>query len=474
MDGSAAGRGASWVELRAMLALAWPLALTNLSQHAMALTDALILGRHSTEALAAATLGANLFWAVMALPLGAAFAAAAILARQRGAGGRGWMGRMRRAAQAGFVASLLLLLIPGGLLLWQAEALLRATGQTPALAAGAAVYLRWLLWSLIPFAGFLVLRGFLAAMGRPGPALAVALSAIGLNAILCWCLVFPAGLGLAGAGLATLLADTAMLAGLLWLIQRDRRLRRFRLLGRWRSIDLAMLAETWRLGLPICGGILLEIGVFAAAALAMGRFGAAAVAAHAVALQVSGLTFMVPLGIGQAATARVGFLAGAGAMAAAVRAGWLAIGLAAAFMLATAAILIGGAPAIAAGFLGAEEAEAVAARSLASALLVLAGIFQLADGIQAATAGALRGLKDTRIPMLIGLLGYWGLGMPIGLALAHAIELGPRGLWGGLVVGLAVVAGLLLWRWSVLSGAALAAAAQPVTPQGREPRGISG
>jgi multidrug resistance protein, MATE family len=444
-------------ELRAMFGLAWPLALTNLSQHAMAMTDALILGRRSTEALAAATLGANLYWAVMALPLGAAFAAAAILARLRGAGGRGWVGRMRRGVQAGFAAALLVL-APGAVLLWQAEPVLLATGQTPALAAGAGLYLRCMVWALIPFSGFLVLRGFLAAMERPGPGLAVALVAILLNALLCWALVFPAGLDLAGAGLATLLANGAMLVGLLGLIARDRRLRRFRLLGRWWRLDRALLAETCRLGLPICITLLLEIGVFAAAALAMGMFGAVAVAAHAVALQLSGLTFMVPLGIAQAATARVGFLAGAGDAAGAVRAGWLAIGLAGLFMLVMAVVLIAGAPVLAAWFLGAAEPEAVAAQTLAARLLVLAGIYQVADGIQAAAAGALRGLKDTRLPLLIGVLGYWCLGMPIGVGLAHGIDFGPRGLWMGLAAGLAVVAGLLIWRWWGLTRGGLALA----------------
>jgi MATE family multidrug resistance protein len=335
---------------------------------------------------------------------------------------------------------------------------LLATGQTPALAAGAGLYLRCMVWALIPFSGFLVLRGFLAAMERPGPGLAVALVAILLNALLCWALVFPAGLDLAGAGLATLLANGAMLVGLLGLIARDRRLRRFRLLGRWWRLDRALLAETCRLGLPICITLLLEIGVFAAAALAMGMFGAVAVAAHAVALQLSGLTFMVPLGIAQAATARVGFLAGAGDAAGAVRAGWLAIGLAGLFMLVMAVALIAGAPVLAAWFLGAAEPEAVAAQTLAARLLVLAGIYQVADGIQAAAAGALRGLKDTRLPLLIGVLGYWCLGMPIGVGLAHGIDFGPRGLWMGLAAGLAVVAGLLIWRWWGLTRGGLALA----------------
>jgi len=456
--GRAAERGMAWAELRATLALAWPLALTNLSQHAMALTDAVILGRLSTEALAAATLAAQLYWAVMAGPLGAGFAAAAILAQQRGAGGRGWMRQMRRGVRAGFAACLGFL-APAALLLWFAEPVLLALGQQPVLAALAQEYLRAMLWSLIPFSGFLVLRGFLAAMERPGPALWMALAAIGVNGALCWVLVFPAGLGIFGAGLATLIANLAMLAGLLVLIARDRRLRRFRLLGRFWRVDLAMLREVFRIGLPICGSMLLEIGVFSAAALAMGVFGAAAVAAHAVALQTAGLTFMVPLGIGQAATARVGFFAGAGDAAGARRAGWAAVGLAAGFMAAMALLLILLARPIADGFIGAVDAEAAAARALAVTLVTIAGVFQFADGIQVAAAGALRGIKDTRVPLLAGLLGYWVLGMPIGLGLSHGIGFGPVGLWVGLAAGLAVVAALLLWRWAILSRRPLADAA---------------
>jgi multidrug resistance protein, MATE family len=124
-------------------------------------------------------------------------------------------------------------------------------------------------------------------------------------------------------------------------------------------------------------------------------------------------------------------------------------------------VLIAGAPVLAAGFLGAAEPEAVAAQTLAARLLVLAGIYQVADGIQAAAAGALRGMKDTRLPLLIGVLGYWCLGMPIGVGLAHGIDFGPRGLWMGLAAGLAVVAGLLVWRWRGLTRGGLALAPRP-------------
>ena len=453
-----------WTEARATLALAWPLALTNLSQHALALTDTVILGWLSTEALAAGTLAANLYWAVMAAPLGTAFAAGPMLAQARGAGrlpggaGRGWVRQMRRGARSALWAALALLL-PSMLLLWFAEPLLLALGQEPHLAALAGTYLRAMMWGLPSFCGFIVLRGFLAAMERPAPALWVAGFGIGLNGVLCWLLVFGAfgwpGLGILGAGIASALANAAMLAGLLGLMARDRVLGRFRLLGRFWRPDPAKLAEVVRLGLPISGSMLLEIGVFSAAAIAMGWFGAVAVAAHAVALQTAGMTFMIPLGIGQAATARVGLFAGAAEPRAAARAGWVAIGLGAGFMLATALLLLLAAAPIARGFLGAGDAQAAGAAALGATLLGIAGVFQLADGVQAVAAGALRGLKDTRVPMLLAALGYWGIGMPVGLFLAWQAELGPVGLWIGLAVGLGCVALLMLRRWRGLSRAVM-------------------
>ncbi|MDN3565707.1 MATE family efflux transporter [Paeniroseomonas aquatica] len=460
--------GTGWrAEARVTLGLAWPLALTNLSQHALAVTDAIILGWLSTEALAAATLGANLYWALMAPSLGTALAAGPILAQARGHGqraghGRGWVRQMRRGARSALVASLILL-VPSLLILWHAGDLLRLLGQDPGLAAAAGTYVRAMMWGLIPFCGFIVLRGFLAAMERPGPALFVTGVAVVANAVFGWLLVFGVGgwhgFGILGAGLASTLANLLMLGGLLLVVARDRRLGRFRLLGRFWRNDPARLREVFRIGLPISGQMLLEIGVFSAAALAMGGFGAVAVAAHAIALQTAALTFMVPMGIGQAATTRVGLLAGAGDLAGARRAGWVAIGLGAGFMLATATLLILAGRTITGAFLNPAEPQAAAAATLGAVLLTIAGIFQLADGVQAVAAGALRGLKDTSVPMLFAALGYWGLGMPIGVGLAFWAGLGPAGLWVGLAAGLGIVAGLMLARWRRLSRESAAAIA---------------
>jgi MATE family multidrug resistance protein len=208
------------------------------------------------------------------------------------------------------------------------------------------------------------------------------------------------------------------------------------------------MAEIVRVGLPITGTMLLEIGVFSGTALVMGWFGPTAVAAHAVALQVASATFMVPMGVSQAATARVGLAAGARDRAGAQRAGWTAIGISVAFMAATAVMLLAVPTAIAALFL---PPELQPTRELAALLLMVAGVFQLADGVQATAAGALRGLKDTRMPLLFAALGYWGLGLPFGLLMGFQVGMGPVGVWFGLAAGLAVVAVLMTLRWRRMS-----------------------
>ncbi|GGJ15327.1 multidrug resistance protein NorM [Neoroseomonas lacus] len=445
-------------EARATLSLSGPIVLTNLSQMALALTEALLLGRLGTDALAAGMLATSLHFALIAPGFGLALAAAPLQAMARGSArlpggaGRGWLHNMRRATRASLWAAGLAIL-PAWVLLWNAAALLRALGQDPVLAALAQDYTRAAMFGMPGFCAFIALRGFLAAMERPAAAMWVAIGAVALNLPVAWLLIFPAGLGMLGAGLSITIAETAMLLALLVLIRRDRVFRRFRLLGRVWRLNLDWLGRVATVGLPIAGSMLLEIGIFSAAALAMGWFGAVAAAAHAIAIQTASTTFMVPMGIGQAATARVGLAVGAGRMADAARAGWVAIGLGAGFMAAMAAMLLLAAGFIARGFLDPMDPRAAEVAALGATLLAVAGVFQLADGVQVVAAGALRGLADTRVPMVFAAIGYWVLGLPAGLALAFWAGLGPAGIWMGLATGLAVVAVLMLVRWRRLSAA---------------------
>jgi MATE family multidrug resistance protein len=443
-------------EARATFALSGPIVLTNLSQMVLALTVSVLLGRTGTDKLAAGMLATSLHFALLAPGFGLALAAAPLQAMARGASrlpggaGRGWVRAMRRATRAGLWAAGLAIL-PAWLLLWNAAPLLRALGQDAHLAALAQDYTRAALFGMPGFCAFIALRGFLAAMERPAAAMWVAIGAVAANLPIAWLLIVEAGLGTLGAGLAITIAETAMLLALLVLIRRDRVFRRFRLLGRAWRLDTAWLGRVATVGLPIAGSMLLEIGIFSAAALAMGWFGAVAVASHAIAIQTASTTFMVPMGIGQAATARVGLALGAGRRADAARAGWVAIGLGAGFMAVMAALLLLAAGLIARAFVDAGDARAADVMALGATLLAVAAVFQLADGVQVVAAGALRGLADTRVPMVFAAIGYWVLGLPAGLALAFWAGLGPPGIWMGLATGLGVVAVLMLARWRRLS-----------------------
>jgi MATE family multidrug resistance protein len=450
-DGAAIGWGA---EARATLVLAWPMVLTNLSQFALMLTDGIFLGRVGTEALAASTLGGNLYWALLAPVFGLALAASAMCAQTRGRG-RGFVRGMRRDVRAALWACAAGT-PPVWLVLWHTDGILRLLGQDPALAALAGDYVRAMMWGMPFFCAFIVLRGFLAAEERPWGALGVSLAGIALNIPLnAWLIHGGLGvppLGVVGAGLASSLCNLFMLTALLAFIAADRRLRRFRLLGRFWRFDGARLREVAVIGLPIAGAMLLEIAVFSTAAIAAGWLGAVSVAAHAIAIQAASATFMVPMGIGQAATARVGLMAGAGRMRAAARAGHVAVAMAAAFMASSAVALLLFSDAIAWVFLSPGNPGAAETAALAATLLGVAGLFQLADGVQAVAAGALRGLKDTAVPMLLAGFGYWIAGLPLGLALAFWSGLGALGLWLGLAAGLFLVAGLMLRRWLRLAG----------------------
>jgi len=447
----ALARRAAWAaEARATLALAWPLVLTNLAQIAIATTDVAILGRLGPGQLAAGALGANLFFAFLVFGMGLAMAATPMLAQAFGRGRR-VVREARRTVRQGLWACLALTL-PSWAALGQAEAILLALGQEPALAQGAATYLAGFMWGMLPALWFFVLRSFISALERPRAGLVVTLFAILFNAAACWGLAFGAfglpALGLFGAGLAGSLANLGLFLGLSAFILVDRRMRRFRLFGRWWRTDWPRLRELLRIGLPMSLAFGFEVTVFTAAALMVGRFGPEPLAAHAIALQIASIAFMVPMGLGQAATVRVGLAAGAGDRGAAGRAGWVALALASAFMAASAALLLAAPGPLVALFLDGSQPGAPHVAGLAALFVGVAGLFQLADGAQAVGAGALRGLKDARTPMLIAAFGYWGVGVPLSAALAFGFGLGGLGVWLGLAGGLAAVALLMVRRWS--------------------------
>jgi MATE family multidrug resistance protein len=435
-------------ELRATLALAWPLILANVTQQAIQATDVLLMGRLGAVPLAAATLALNLTFTVNVFLLGLLTAASPMMAT---ALGRRF--NSVRDVRRTFRAGLWLLIVtvpPYWLLLWNAGSLMRAMGQSAELADTGQTFLRAYMWCTAPWLLFQLLRNFVAALERPRVVLWLSISGIALNALLSWSLMFGhfglPELGLVGGGVGSSLTWLIMCAALTVVVLRQRRFRRFRLFGNWWRFDAERTLAMARLGWPIGVTLALEMGVFALAAYFMGWIGAPAVAAHAIALQLAALTFMVPLGLSQAVTVRVGLALGRKDSAGITRAGWTAWLLGVGFMGAMALVMWSIPHPLVTLFI-ADTPENAGVVALAISFLRIAAAFQLVDGAQVIGAGMLRGLHDTRWPLLFALVGYWVVGLGIGSWLAFAEDWRGVGIWTGLASGLAVVAAMMLARW---------------------------
>jgi MATE family multidrug resistance protein len=437
-------------EIGATLALSGPIVLTNLAVNFMTTTDVMMLGWLSPEALAAGSLGYNLYIPTLLFCVGLIGAVAPIAASLVGAD-PGDVSGLRRACHQALLSAFVLAL-PVWAILWNAKAILLAIGEPPDLAAQAAVYMHGLQWALAPALLYFAARSVFAALGRTAPTLIAGLVAVVFNAGANYALIFghfgaPAW-GVFGSGIATTLSQTVMLLMLVFYSLADPHLRRYRLfVGRWRP-DWPAFVRLWRLGLPIGATVAAEISVFAAAGLAMGLISAHSLEAHAIVLQIAATAFMVPLGLGQAATVRVGHAFGARDRAGVARAGWVAFFVTIAFVALSAATMLAAPRLLIAPFLASNARENAAIVALALSFLRVAAIFQMFDGAQAALANMLRGVHDSRWPMMMALLGYWAIGAPIGLALAFLTPLRGLGLWIGLACGLAAVALQLLWRWT--------------------------
>jgi MATE family multidrug resistance protein len=320
------------------------------------------------------------------------------------------------------------------------------------------------MWSTAGWLVFQLLRNFVSALERPRVILWLSLAGIALNALLSWSLIFghfglPA-LGLPGGGLGSSLTWLIICGALVLITIRERRFRRFRLFGNFWRFDLQRTRAMVRLGWPIGLTMALEMGVFALAAYFMGWISAPAVAAHAVALQIAALTFMVPLGLGQAVTVRVGLALGRRDEEAITRSGWTAWVLGVAFMGAMALVMWIIPRPLVTLFL-ADVPQNAAVIALAVSFLRVAAAFQLVDGAQVIGAGMLRGLHDTRWPLLFALIGYWVVGLGIGSWLAFGADWKGVGIWVGLATGLASVAVLMLARWLMRDRLGLARPAHP-------------
>jgi MATE family multidrug resistance protein len=454
---------ASWSdELRATLKLAWPLILANLTQQFIQATDVLLMGRLGATQLAAATLALNLTFTFNMFLFGLVTASSPMMASALGRRSNN-VRDVRRTFRAGLWL-LILALPPYWLLLWHVGDFMRAFGESEELARQGQIFLRAYMWSTAPWLLFQLLRNFVAALERPRVVLWLSLAGIAINALLSWSLIFGhfglPELGLAGGGVGSTITWLLLCASLVFVASSDRQFRRFRLFGNWWRFDGQRAWAMVKLGFPIGITMALEMGVFALAAYFMGWIGAPAVAAHAVALQIAALTFMVPLGLGQAATVRVGLAFGRRDPEAVTRAGWTSWFTGVAFM-GVMAIPMWAAPRQLVTLFLDETAQNAGVIALAVGFLKVAAAFQLFDGAQVIGAGMLRGLHDTRWPLVFAAVGYWGVGLGIGSWLAFGADWKGLGIWIGLASGLAAVAVLMLARWSMRERLGLALQTHP-------------
>lgn len=438
------------VELRKLVTLALPLALAQLAQSAMSFVDTLMVGRLGPTALAGLALGATTFTTVFIVLMAILLAVAPLVAHAVGAGREDEPGRV--AGQALLLAALLA--VPGVAVLLTVEPLLAQLGLPQSSVVPAGDYLRAIAPGL-PFAlGFVALRGLLEGHGHARPILLIAVAGVGVNVFLNDTLIFgrhglPA-FGVVGVGLTTASVHALMFVAAATLVRsRYRRHAVFANLRRW---DGARLREVLRVGWPIAAMLGLEVGAFTLTSLVLGTFGDPVLAGHQIALQSSSMTFNIPLGIATATAVLVGQAAGRRDPAGVRRAGRTGILISTLFMTLTA-LLFWLAPRAVIGLyvdLSAPQNQELIGHAVA--FLAIAAMFQVVDGMQVTAQGALRGLKDTRVPMLLTLVAYWLVGMSTGLTLTYVAGIGPRGMWFGLVAGLGVAALLLVVRFARLSG----------------------
>jgi len=440
----AEARGANpWVaEARALLVLAAPLVLTQLAQMAIGTTDLILLGRYSQSALAAVAIGNTVYWFAWLLGGGPASAVSPMIAHILGerAGNRGGV---RASLRMGLwaVAIVSVVVMP---VMWSARPILLFLHQQPDLAKGAGQFVSLVSIGL-PFSlSTMVLSGFATSLGHPRAGLWVSMATIIFNALAGWTLIFghfgAPRLGIVGSGLATSASSIFGFLAMLAIIQSNRDLRAYRMFRRFARPVHVKLAEVFRLGLPIGVTTLFEAMLFNTMTLLMGTFGAAALAAHQIAMNFCSITFMVPLGIGMASTVRVGLAAGAGDIRGARRAGLVALTTGGLFMALSGVFmaLLGGS--IAGLYLGPGARDDVQVVALAALFLKAGAAFQLFDGVQVVGARVLRGLKDARMPMILAGGSYWLIGAPVCFFLALGLHMGGLGIWIGFVVCLAVAA----------------------------------
>ena len=422
--------------------LAAPLAAGHLSHGLVGFVDTVVAGHHGTGTLAAVAVGTALFWLPMMVPMGVLMSLPPAVSQLDGAGRRDEVGPLFRQA--------LWLALALGLLLFVLMTLLPLAlapmGMAADIIPGATAFIHAIRWGIPAFTLYLAMRYLSDGLHWSMPTMVLGFGGLLLLAPLGYVLANGLfgfrELGAVGLGIASALMFWAQAIAFALYLWRSRRFADLRLFSPWQAPDWRVQRDLLRTGLPIGVMVAMEGSLFIVTALLIGRLGELPVAAHQIAINVASMCFMIPFGVAEATTIRVGHALGRGDRGGLRRAYFAGLALVLTTQAISAIVLLAGNHAIAALYTG---DAAVAA--LAGSLLLYAALFQFPDGIQTLSAGALRGLKDTRIPMLLAMLAYWGIGMPVGAGLGLALGWGPRGMWLGLTAGLTVAAFLMARRF---------------------------
>jgi len=433
-------------EAVATLRLGGPLVAAQLAQTSMAFVDSIMAGRLSAKDLAAVAVGANIFWPVSFLWFGVLIAMSPTAAHLYGAGQRQRIGHSVRQG-----LWLTAVMGAGGFVsLRYSQYLLYWAGIPSELIPTTTGFLQAIAWGLPGLCAFTTLRSYSEGTSMTRPVMYTSITALVGNIIGDYVLMYGKfglpRLGAVGCGVASALMMWLDAGMMLVCVLTMKHYQPDRVFSRFERPHWHEIRSLLKLGVPMSLGWFMEASLFGAVALLVGRMGTTAVAGHQIAVNVASMTFMVPLGLSMAITARVGQAIGSKDIRKARAAGFTGISLAAAFM-AVCGMCIFTIPYVISGIYTRD----VPVRTMGATLLMMAALFQISDGLQVSAAGALRGLKDTEVPMVITVIAYWLIGMPLGYTLGIVLGGGARAVWVGLICGLTSAAVLLNYRFYLLT-----------------------
>ncbi len=434
-------------EANAFLKLAIPLATAQLAQFAVGFVDTIMMGRLSTASLAAGGLASTTFQMLLTIITGFVMSVGVLAAEAYGSGKKD---RIVGLARQGLWLSLLLA-VPFTMLMVQMTPLLKLLGQPEKVTVLAQQYFSWISIGVLPALGFAMLRGYVSAFSLANVvtvivAIGTAFN-IGCNYVLGFGkLGFPR-MELAGFGLGSGMSLWLMFWLFVAYILRHPELKQYRFWQGWKHPNAMILRRLMAIGLPIAVTYVLELGLFLAVTYMAGSLGTEVLAAHQIAFQIMALIFMVPIGMSLAVTARVGLWFGRGDGAGVRRAGFVAIASAISFLFVGAIGLSFYRRSLVGLFIDLQDPQNEPVIALAMSLLLIAAIAQMIDGVQRVTMSALYGLQDTRVPMIMSAVAFWGIGIPTGYALCFLAGWGAVGLWIGQYIGVAVAGVIFVWRF---------------------------